>query len=77
MAKANSTLKSTTYKAPARQPNQRFYTIDYVPQSTKPNSRPQLIIKGKWLERIRFYVGCPVIVKIKQDKLVIEIDLQV
>ncbi|MCX8738644.1 SymE family type I addiction module toxin [Gilliamella sp. B2824] len=47
-----------------------------MPQGTKPNPRPQLTIKGRWLEQIRFYVGCPVIIKIKQGKLVIEIDLQ-
>ncbi|WP_141671507.1 SymE family type I addiction module toxin [Gilliamella apicola] len=43
----------------------------------KPNPRPQLIIKGRWLEQFGFYVGCPVVIKIEQGKLVIEIDLQV
>ncbi|WP_416380295.1 SymE family type I addiction module toxin [Gilliamella sp. B2824] len=76
MAKVHSKLKSTKDKAPAPQLNERFYTIGYVPQGTKPNPRPQLTIKGRWLEQIRFYVGCPVIIKIKQGKLVIEIDLQ-
>ncbi|MCX8713366.1 SymE family type I addiction module toxin [Gilliamella sp. B3464] len=35
----------------------RFYTIGYVPQGTKPNPRPQLTIKGRWLEQIGFYVA--------------------
>ena len=75
MAKTHSKLKSATGKEPASQPNERFYTIGYVPQGTKPNPRPQLTIKGKWLEQFGFYVGCPVIVKIEQGKLVVEIDL--
>ena len=77
MAKTYSTLKSTTDKAPAPQPNERFYTIGYVPQGIKPNPRPQLIIKRRWLEQIGFYVGCPFIIQIKQGKLIIELDLQV
>ncbi|PXZ05390.1 type I toxin-antitoxin system SymE family toxin, partial [Gilliamella apicola] len=52
MAKAHSKLKSTTCKEPAPQPNERFYTIGYVPQGIKPNPRPQLTIKGRWLEQI-------------------------
>ena len=77
MAKRYSTLKSTTDKAPAPQPNERFYTIGYVPQGIKPNPKPQLTIKGRWLEQIGFYVGCPVIIKIEQGKLIIELDLLV
>ncbi|WP_343066793.1 SymE family type I addiction module toxin [Frischella japonica] len=57
--------KSTTDKAPAPQLNERFYTIGYVPQGTKPNPKPQLTIKGRWLEQIGFYVGSSVIIKIK------------
>ena len=45
MAKRYSTLKSTTGKAPASQPTERFYTIGYVPQGTKPNSGPNLLLK--------------------------------
>ena len=77
MAKTHSKLKSATGKEPASQPNERFYTIGYVPQGTKPNPRPRLTIKGRWLEQIGFYVGCPVIIKIEQGKLVVELDLQV
>jgi len=76
MAKAHSKLKSTTCKEPAPQPNERFYTIGYVPQGIKPNPRPQLTIKGRWLEQIGFYVGSPVIIKIEQGKLVIELAMQ-
>ncbi|MCX8740048.1 SymE family type I addiction module toxin [Gilliamella sp. B2824] len=39
-----------------------FYTIGYVIQGTKPNPRPQLTIKGRWLEQTGFYVGCPVVI---------------
>ena len=77
MAKRYPTLKSTTGKAPTPPSNERFYTVGYVPQGTKPNPRPQLTIKGRWLEQIGFYVGCPVIIKIEQGKLVVELDLQV
>ncbi|QYN44942.1 type I toxin-antitoxin system SymE family toxin [Gilliamella sp. ESL0441] len=77
MAKTHSKLKSATGKEPASQPNERFYTIGYVPQGTKPNPKPQLTIKGRWLEQFGFYVGCPVIINIEQGKLVVEIDLRV
>ncbi|WP_430876014.1 SymE family type I addiction module toxin [Gilliamella sp. G0441] len=76
MAKRYSTLKSTTDKALAPQHNERFYTVGYVPQGTKPNSRTQVIIKGRWLEQIGFYVGCPVIIKMEQCKLVVELAMQ-
>ena len=75
MAKTHSKLKSATGKEPASQPNERFYTVGYVPQGTKPNPKPQLTIKGRWLEQFGFYVGCPVIVKIEQGKLIVELDL--
>ena len=45
MVKTHSKLKSTTDKTPALQPNERFYTVDYVPQGTKPNSGPNLLLK--------------------------------
>ncbi|WP_141674391.1 SymE family type I addiction module toxin [Gilliamella apicola] len=76
LAKTHSTLKSTTDKAPAPQPTERFYTVGYMPQGKKPNPRPQLTIKGKWLEQFGFYVGCPVIIKIEQGKLIIELAMQ-
>ncbi|WP_370633748.1 SymE family type I addiction module toxin [Frischella sp. Ac48] len=41
---------------------------------TKP--RPQLTIKGRWLEQIGGYVGYPVIVKIEQGKLIVELAMQ-
>lgn len=77
MAKTHSKLKSATGKEPASQPNERFYTIGYVPQGTKPNPKPQLTIKGRWLEQFGFYVGCPVIIKIEQGKLIIELAMQI
>ncbi|WP_081298595.1 SymE family type I addiction module toxin [Gilliamella apicola] len=63
LAKTHSKLKSTTDKAPA-------------PQGTKPNPKPQLTIKGRWLEQIGFYVGSPVIIRIEQGKLIIELAIQ-
>ena len=77
MAKTHSKLKSATGKEPASQPNERFYTVGYVPQGTKPNPRPQLTIKGSWLKQFGVYVGRPVIIKIEQGKLVVEIDLRI
>lgn len=77
MAKAHSTLKSTTGKAPASQPTERFYTIGYVPQGTKPNPKPQLTIKGRWLEQIGFYAGQSVIIKVEQNKLIVELAMQI
>ncbi|OCL15850.1 SymE family type I addiction module toxin [Gilliamella sp. wkB171] len=77
MAKTHSKLKSATGKEPASQPNERFYTIGYMPQGTKPNPKPQLTIKGRWLEQIGFYVGCPVIIKIELGKLIVGLDLMI
>ena len=57
MVKTHSKLKSTTDKTPALQPNERFYTVGYVPQGTNPNRRPELTIKGRWLEQFGFYAA--------------------
>ena len=74
MAKTHSKLKSATGKEPASQPNERFYTIGgYVPQGIKPNPRPQITIKGRWLEQIGFYAGQSVIIKVEQNKLIVEL----
>ena len=71
MTKTYSKLQSTTDKTPTQQTTERFYTVGYVPQ--RPPSRPQLTIKGWWLEQIGFYVGCPVIIKIEQGKLIVQL----
>ncbi|WP_198186401.1 SymE family type I addiction module toxin [Snodgrassella sp. M0351] len=42
-------------------------------QGANRNPRPQLAIKGRWLEQIGFYVGCTVIIKVKQNKLIIKL----
>ncbi|WP_416380089.1 MULTISPECIES: SymE family type I addiction module toxin [unclassified Gilliamella] len=59
--------------------SERFYTVGYVPQGTKPNPKPkpQLTIKGRWLEQIGFYVGCPVIIKTEQGKLIVELAMKI
>jgi len=73
MAKAQSKLKSTTCKEPAPHPTERFYTVGYTPNGGFSDPRPQLTIKGRWLEQIGFYVGCTVIIKVKQNKLIIKL----
>ena len=77
MAKTHSKLKSATGKEPASQPNERFYTIGYVPQGIKPNPRLQITIKGRWLEQIGFYAGQSVIIKVEQNKLIVELAMQI
>ena len=77
MTKAQSKLKSGTCKALAPQPTERFYTIGYTPQGIKPNPRPQLTIKGRWLEQLGFYAGQAVVVKIERNKLIIELAMQI
>ncbi|WP_081298569.1 SymE family type I addiction module toxin [Gilliamella apicola] len=47
-----------------------------APQGTKPNPKPQLTIKGRWLEQIGFYAGLPVVIKVEQNKLIIELAMQ-
>lgn len=73
MAKAQSKLKSGTCKALAPQPTGRFYTIGYTPQGIKPNPRPQLTIKGRWLEQLGFTTGQVVTIIAKEGKLIIEL----
>ncbi|WP_416381290.1 SymE family type I addiction module toxin [Gilliamella sp. B2838] len=54
-----------------------FYTVGYMPQGTKSNPRLQLTIKDRWLEQFGFYTGQPVIIKIEQGKLIIELAMQI
>ena len=77
MAKAHSKLKLTTGKAPALQPTERFYTVGYTPNGGFSNPRPQLTIKGRWLEQIGFYARLPVVIKVEQNKLIIELAIQI
>ncbi|PHI29884.1 SymE family type I addiction module toxin [Budvicia aquatica] len=73
MAKAYSKLKLITGKEPAPPPTERFYIAGYTPNGGSSNPRPQLTIKGCWLEQIGFYAGLPVVIKIEQNKLIIEL----
>lgn len=73
MVKTHSKLKSAIGKEPASQPNERFYTIGNVPQGIKPNPRPHITIKGRWLEQIGFYAGQSVIITVEQNKLIVEL----
>ncbi|WP_392565250.1 SymE family type I addiction module toxin [Utexia brackfieldae] len=77
MAKVHSKLKTATCKDSTTSLTERFYTIGYIPQGIKPNPRPQLTIKGRWLEQIGFYAGLPVVIKVEQNKLIIELAIQI
>ena len=77
MAKAHSKLKSTAGKEPTPSITERFYTIGYVLSGfCYPNPRPQITIKGRWLEQLGFYAGQAVVVKIERNKLIIELAMQ-
>ena len=77
MAKAYSKVKSTTCKEPTPPITERFYTIGYVPSGfCYPNPRPQITIKGCWLEQLGFYAGQAIMVKIERNKLIIELAMQ-
>ena len=76
MTKVHSNLKTTTRKAPTPQPTERFYTVGYTPNGIKPNPRPQLTIKGRWLEQLGFHAGQPVIIAIEDNQLVIKLAMQ-
>ena len=77
MAKAHSKLKSITRKAPTHPITEWFYTVGYTPNGGFSNPRPQLTIKGHWLEQLGFYPGLPVTIKIEQNKLIIELASQI
>ena len=76
MAKTHFKLKSTTCKAPTQPITERFYTVGYTPNLGSPNPRPQLTIKGRWLEQIGFYAGQVVVIKVECNKLIIELAMQ-
>ena len=73
MAKAHSTLKTTSTKTRTVKPRQkRSLTIGYSPNGGQHNPRPQLTIKGRWLEAFGFtrsasHHRCPVRVVDYQD----------
>ena len=55
MAKAHSTLKTTITKTRTVKPRpRRSLTVGYSPNGGQPNPRPQLTIKGRWLEAFGF-----------------------
>ena len=43
----------------------------------QPNPRLQLAIKGRWLGQLGFTTGQPVIIKVEQNKLIIELAIQI
>ncbi|MCX8745356.1 SymE family type I addiction module toxin [Snodgrassella sp. B3882] len=51
--------------------------MGYTPNGGLTTLRPQLTIKGRWLEQIGFYAGRPVIIKVEQNKLIIERAIQI
>ena len=76
MTKTHSKLKSTTCKVPTQPITERFYTVGYTPNGGFNNPRPQLTIKGRWLEQLGFYPGLPVTIKIEQNKLIIQLAMR-
>ncbi len=77
MTKAYSTLKTTITKTRTIKPRpKRSLTVDYSTNGGQPNPRPQLTIKGFWLEAFGFYAGQAVVVKIERNKLIIELAMQ-
>ena len=77
MTKTHSKLKSTTCKAPTQPITERFYTVGYTPNGGFSNPRPQLTIKGRWLEQIGFYAGQAVVIIVERNKLIIELAMQI
>ena len=66
MAKAHSTLKTTITKTRTVKPrSRRSLTVGY-----SPNPRPQLTIKGRWLEAFGFTTGQPAIIDAQQGLLI-------
>ena len=52
-------LRVSYYSGKITNITERFYTVGYMPQGTKPNPRPQLTIKGRCLEQFGFLCGVP------------------
>ena len=76
-AKVHSYLKSTTCKERAPLPTERFYIVNYTANGGFSNPRPQLTIKGRWLEQTDFYDEQPVVIKVEHNKLIIEFAMQI
>ena len=77
MAKAHSTLKTTITKTRTVKPRPRCsLTVGYSPNGGQPNPRPQLTIKGRWLEAFGFTTGQQVTIDAQQGLLVIRIEGQ-
>jgi toxic protein SymE len=75
--KWGSKLKSTTCKEPTPQPKERFYTVGYTPNGGFTNPRPQLTIKGRWLEQLGFYAGQAVVITVERGQLIIKPAMQI
>ncbi|WP_074822189.1 SymE family type I addiction module toxin [Pragia fontium] len=58
---------------------ERFYTIGAVPTGwvKSPTPRPQLTIKGRYLEEMGFLAGRAVVIKVEQDQLIIRLAMQI
>ncbi|MBI0004621.1 type I toxin-antitoxin system SymE family toxin [Gilliamella sp. W8126] len=59
-----------------KQPLKHCITVSYSLNGRQSNPRPQLTIKGRWLEQLGFYPGLPVTIKIEQNKLIIEFTMR-
>ena len=78
MAKAHSKIKTTITKTrTVKSRPKRSLTVGYSPNGGQPHPRPKLTIKGRWLEQIGFYAGQAVLIKVKRNKLIIELAMQI
>ncbi|WP_213993610.1 SymE family type I addiction module toxin [Sodalis sp. dw_96] len=55
----------------------RYYTVGYVPNGGRPNTRPALNLKGRWLHECGFVTGQPVTVTVKNGQLIIDAEILV
>lgn len=76
MAKVHSKLKNKTSKASTTTTSERFYTVGYTPNGGDTNPRPQLTIKGRWLELLGFYPRLPVTITTEKGLLIIKLAMQ-
>ncbi|MGV8001697.1 SymE family type I addiction module toxin [Photorhabdus temperata subsp. temperata] len=54
-----------------KEPNPRYYTVDYRPNRGRLNPYPQLTIKGCWLEELGFITGQSIIITTEKGCLII------
>ncbi|EPD6701369.1 SymE family type I addiction module toxin [Cronobacter dublinensis] len=73
---AKHDCKSERRTTEAQEPQTHYYRVGYRPNQSRPNTLPQLTIKGRWLEALGFFTGQAVIVTAEQGRLVIEAEFK-